>query len=177
VNVLINVFVIVIGYNGLNQKIVLNYYQVGKLLHHDSLEKKDIQDDLMDKDAAELPAIVPADTYREELYQKLCRLMDNEKPYLDPELTLEKLARKMEMPAYLLSQIINTLGQSNFFDFINHYRVNEVIQQIHENKNRTVTLISIAIDAGFNSKTSFNRAFKKKCLCTPKEYIKKCQIL
>lgn len=92
--------------------------------------------------------------------------------YLDPEITLFKLAEKIDMPANKLSQIINQNTNKNFFEFINSYRVNNVISQLHSGKHHNLTLLSIGLSAGFNSKTSFNRTFKKYTNLTPSEYIK-----
>ena len=97
--------------------------------------------------------------------------MKTEKPYLDGELSLIKLAGLMDIPTHHLSQIINEQLKMNFFEFINEYRVEEVKQKMMENKNGLYTILSLALDSGFNSKSSFNSVFKKITRQTPKEFM------
>jgi len=97
--------------------------------------------------------------------------MTNEKPYLDSELSLIKLAGLLYIPSHHLSQIINEQLGKNFFEFINEYRVEEVKLLMAKNKDRKYTLLSIAYDSGFNSKSTFNSIFKKYTGITPKQYM------
>ncbi|MCD4698335.1 MAG: AraC family transcriptional regulator [Bacteroidales bacterium] len=102
---------------------------------------------------------------------KVLEYMKSEKPYLDSELSLVKLAGLLNIPHHHLSQVINEQLEKNFFEFINEYRVEEVKQLMAKNKDRKFTLLSIAHDGGFNSKSSFNSIFKKYTNNTPKEYM------
>jgi AraC-like DNA-binding protein len=104
-----------------------------------------------------------------EWYQKLLKIMKDEKPYLDPKLGLAGLAKQLEISPNQLSQIINQEAQVNFHDFVNNYRVEEFIQRAHKNKN--FSLLALALDAGFNSKSSFNYIFKKQKGLAPSEYL------
>jgi AraC-like DNA-binding protein len=99
-------------------------------------------------------------------------LMNAEKPYRDPELSLSKLALHLNLSTNQLSQIINQYYQKNFYDFINSYRVEEVKQRIVNGDVKHTTLLGIALDAGFNSKATFNRFFKKYTGKTPSEFLK-----
>lgn len=92
---------------------------------------------------------------------KLEQFMQNQKPYLDPDLTLRELATKLKTNTTFLSGIINTHFEKNFNDFINEFRVMEFQKAIKELENKNLTLIAIAYDCGFNSKATFNRAVKK----------------
>ena len=103
---------------------------------------------------------------------KVLEFMKSEKPYLDSELSIVKLAGLLNIPHHHLSQVINEQLGKNFFEFINEYRVEEVKQLMAKNKDRKFTLLSIAHDGGFNSKSSFNSTFKKYTNNTPKEYMK-----
>lgn len=103
---------------------------------------------------------------------ELTELLDQKKPYLISELTLSQLAAMMTMNAGLLSKVINMGYNLNFNDFINGYRINEVLSRINDQQHKKVTLLGIALDSGFNSKATFNRAFKKQTGKTPVEYIK-----
>lgn len=70
----------------------------------------------------------------------------------------------------MLSRVINDGFEHNFFDFINYYRVAEFKQRMADPRHRNATLLSIAFEVGFNSKTAFNRAFKKITDQTPRTY-------
>lgn len=102
--------------------------------------------------------------------EQLLTYMDAERPHLDQELTLPKLAEALSIPAYHLSQVINSELQQNFFDFVNSYRVETVQEKIRQHADRQQTLLAIALDCGFNSKAAFNRAFKRMTGQTPSDY-------
>jgi len=102
----------------------------------------------------------------------LLKYMETNKPYLNSQLSISDLAKQLKIPSNHLSQIINEQIGKNFFEFINSYRVEEVKLQISGNKEKRFTLLAIAFDSGFNSKSSFNSIFKKQTGLTPKEYMK-----
>jgi len=102
--------------------------------------------------------------------QKLLDLMESEKPYLEPELSLADLARKLKIAPPLLSQVINTAFEKNFNDFINAYRVEDFKNRLGNADVRHLTLLGVAFDCGFNSKATFNRAFRKHTGQSPSEY-------
>lgn len=95
------------------------------------------------------------------------------KYYLDPKLTLKKLATQMELNINDLSQTINIGLGKTFNDFINELRVNEVKQKIHDAKYAHLNYLGIAMESGFNSKATFNRAFKKFTGVNPTTYLKR----
>ena len=105
------------------------------------------------------------------LKPQLQNLMATAKPYLDPELSLATLSKQMGIQPTVLSKLINDQFKQNFNDFINTYRVNEVINMIKKGSHHQQTLLGIAFDAGFNSKATFNRAFKKSTSLSPKDWI------
>ncbi|TAE14572.1 MAG: AraC family transcriptional regulator [Bacteroidetes bacterium] len=100
-------------------------------------------------------------------------LIIQENLYQDAELSLPQLAQKLHINIPLLSKIINKGFGLNFNDFINQYRIKAVITCLQAGKHKTHTLLGIAFECGFNSKTTFNRAFKKQTSLSPQEYIKK----
>lgn len=110
-----------------------------------------------------------------ELLQLLHSIMEEGKPYLQPELSLLGLAKLLGTNKSVLSRIINQYFQQNFNDFINQYRVSQVIKQLDKGKHLQLTLLGIAYDSGFNSKATFNRAFKKTTGFTPQEYLRNQQ--
>ncbi len=112
----------------------------------------------------------------EAIHQKLSELMQTERFYTNPELTLSDLAQKIEVHPNILSQVINSVEQKNFYDYINHMRIEEFKRLISLPENQKFTLLSLAFECGFNSKTSFNRNFKKATNLSPSEYLKQLNI-
>jgi AraC-like DNA-binding protein len=102
--------------------------------------------------------------------EKVEEYMKHRKPYTNPNLTIHELATGLKMPPHVLSKVINDGFGKNFFDFINHYRVEELKHRMDQPQYRNYTLLGLAFEVGFNSKTAFNRAFKKMTNQTPKEY-------
>lgn len=96
--------------------------------------------------------------------------MEQKQYYLDPDLTLTALAEKTETSQAYLSQVINQHFQKNFFDFVNHYRVEEFKRRISDHRHRHLSILGIALECGFNSKSSFNRIFKKLTGENPSSY-------
>ncbi len=114
---------------------------------------------------------IDLDSLREEV-EKIKKLLREEKPYLNPKLTLNELASMLDMPSSHLSHVINDVMQMNFNDLVNSYRVDYIIRLMNDPENRKLTLLSLAYEAGFNSKASFFRVFKKQTGQTPSEYHK-----
>ena len=102
---------------------------------------------------------------------KIETLIQGEKLYQNPELTLTDLAKKLETNASVISKTINQGFQMNFNDCINNYRIEAVKNSFANGEHKKSTLLGIAYDCGFNSKATFNRAFKKNTGTTPKEFI------
>lgn len=107
-----------------------------------------------------------------ELSEKLYNLMETDKPYLNPDLKLYDLAAKLETSTHNLSQILNQTINQNFYDFINYYRVEEFKKLIAEDSGQKYSILALAYEAGFASKTSFYTIFKKSTGITPSEYRK-----
>ena len=96
--------------------------------------------------------------------------MTSEKPYLEPDLSLTDLARRLHTNPVLLSQVINVGAGRNFNDFVNAYRVDEFKRQVRNPANSHLSFLGLALDCGFNSKATFNRAFRKSTGSSPKEF-------
>ncbi len=106
--------------------------------------------------------------YRSQLDQ----LMTEQQPYLDPNLTLRDLAEQLDLPPNHMSQLLNEGFQQNFSEFVNTYRLDTFKQLAADPNNRHMTILGLAFDSGFNSKTVFNTFFKKKMGETPSAYWK-----
>ena len=107
-------------------------------------------------------------------YSQLLSILENEKLYLNPELVLQDLADRMQSSSKVLSQVINQRSGLNFFDFINSYRCEE-LKSIMADADPKVTILEIMYQAGFNSKSSFNKEFKKLNGITPTEFRRSIQ--
>ncbi len=102
---------------------------------------------------------------------KIETLIQEEKLYQNPELTLTDLAKKLDTNVSVISRTINQGYQMNFNDCINNYRIEAVKKSFANGEHKKSTLLGIAYDCGFNSKATFNRAFKKTTGKTPREFI------
>lgn len=108
-----------------------------------------------------------------EVLPRLVRLMEEEKVFLDGNLSLRKLAERLMIHPNYLSQIINEQLGSSFNDFINKYRIQEAQRRLLDPKESRKTVLDIAYDTGFYSKSVFNNAFKKFTGQTPSQFKKK----
>jgi len=103
---------------------------------------------------------------------ELVVLLGTEKPFLNPQVSLSDLSEKLSVSTKQLSQVINQSFNKSFFDFINYYRIQEVQQIFKESKDDKLTVLEAMYQTGFNSKSSFNTAFKKETGVTPTEFRK-----
>lgn len=111
----------------------------------------------------------------DRLLARLKDFMENEKPYLIPGLTIGQLGRKMAASPRHLSQVINSLAGQNFMDFINAYRIGEAKRLLSATSRDGRSILEIAFEVGFNSKSVFNAAFKKHAGVPPRQLKKLSQ--
>ncbi|GAA4470925.1 hypothetical protein GCM10023189_60550 [Nibrella saemangeumensis] len=107
----------------------------------------------------------------QQLIDRLLRFMADEKPYLDPELTLSSLAKRLNLSRSELSQLINEGVGNNFYNFVNKYRVEQVKAFMNNPAMKHYNLLGLALEAGFKSKSTFNLIFKRFTGLTPSEYL------
>lgn len=142
-------FVFYLGYKGLTQPyLLINSQEINN-------KKKYSYSNLTKEEA-------------KQILNRLLQYIKSEKPFIDPNLTLKNLARKINIQQKYLSQIINEYMHQNFHDFINHYRIEFAAKMLREEKETSI--LDIAYDSGFNSKSSFNSEFKKNMNMTPSQY-------
>ena len=103
---------------------------------------------------------------------KLKKSMEDDKIYTEPTLTIKKLAEIVDVNPKLLSSILNSGLKKNFYDYVNEYRVEEAKRLLLLPENKKFTILSIAYDSGFNSKSTFNDTFKKFTEQTPSQFRK-----
>lgn len=106
---------------------------------------------------------------------RLLDCMQRDRPHLDPALTVEQLAERLAIPAWQVSKLINSVFRQNFFHFINSYRVEEAKRRLENPAWNDETMLRILHEAGFNSKSTFNDAFRRHTGTTPTEYRRRMQ--
>lgn len=97
-------------------------------------------------------------------------LMEKEKLYRNPYLTMPEVAKKLKLSTNTLSQVLNGYCGQTFYNFINTYRLEEVIAMMHDPKCDGKSILKLSIEAGFNTKSTFNNIFKKRTGLTPAEF-------
>jgi len=150
------IILLFLAYNTLKQKeiFLISEEELEKVLEEKSLEQKGKQKLLSDEEI-----IV--------LRDKLESLMKEKRPYLEGDLSLSKLAEFIEITPHHLSYLLNEGFNKNFFQYVNHYRVKEAKKLLLSEEYKHISIIGIAYDSGFNSKTAFNTVFKKETGLTP----------
>lgn len=153
-----SVYVIIIGYFGIRQ---------GRIFadnEHVQIEQGEKTDKKVE------PTFSEKKDYS-DIISKLTLLMELEQPYLDPELNLAKLSSLMKTRPELISEVLNSSLNQNFFDYINKYRIEEFKLKCLGKENKHLSVMGIAYDSGFNSKAAFYRAFNKFEGISPTAYI------
>jgi AraC-like DNA-binding protein len=127
--------------------------------------------DLISEEKKIGPLAVSEKEYDEELL-KLQEYMIVEKPFLNPSLTIQDISSDIKIPVRDLSLLINHKLEQHFYDFVNTYRIESAMRILKDATKSKVTVLEILYDVGFNSKSSFNTAFKKHTGFTPTDYRK-----
>ncbi|NQX40822.1 AraC-type DNA-binding protein [Pedobacter steynii] len=152
-------FIVFLGYFGIRQVGIISDETVEEEIVKTRYEKSTLTDEMAQKIHAELIAV-----------------MQTEQLYKAPDLSLNMLAKRLGVHPGLLSQVLNAEEQKSFYDYINEHRVNEFKVLVGLPENRNFTILAIAFDCGFNSKSSFNRNFKKITQLSPSAYVKQLQL-
>jgi len=167
----IPLFIAYIGYHGLKQQLI-----------SDSNTSND--NDIREQNSADVFAIKKQKPQAESAYKKsglqkedfeiifsaLENAMTNKQLFLEPSLSLKELSSKVEIPQHHITQTLNSFAEQSFYDYVNTYRVKYFIDKLKKGEAEKLSLLGIAFDCGFNSKSSFNRIFKKHTSCSPSEY-------
>jgi AraC-like DNA-binding protein len=101
---------------------------------------------------------------------RLQEAMQRRSLHLRSGLTLQELAEEAGISPHNVSEVINTIAGQNFYDFVNGYRVEEAKRRLRDPQYRNLTILAIATDSGFNSKSVFNAFFKERTGQTPSQY-------
>ncbi len=167
-NISASIFAVALGFMGLQQKIVFDPETPSPIADHIE-EVKDLR--TPEQSIKYLKTGLDFSAANQH-YETLLTQMQQGDLHLDPDLTLYKLASHMRITPNQLSQVINSNAKMNFFDFINRYRVQSFIDKFGDSVHSHKTILSLAYESGFNSKSAFNRSFKKVTGETPSAYRK-----
>ncbi|MEO8516808.1 MAG: helix-turn-helix domain-containing protein [Flavobacterium sp.] len=168
---LVTLFVVFLGYFGIKQVGIFTE----NTLTVKSVSIKNLSDDIYDKPVQTKTKYLNSNISEEalaEIHQKLTQIILVNKPYLNPDLTLTELANLINIHPNTLSQTINIKEANSFYDFINNKRVEEFKTLVIQPESQKFTMLSLAYECGFNSKTAFYRSFKKNTSQTPTMFLK-----
>lgn len=188
-NIGLTIMTFSVSYFGIRQKALFRSREIYRKVEEDEIEtpttKPAMVADIVDEPAAEAVPALEAEDEKEkykrsglkdedaEVYiEKLLAFMEKEKPYLDAEMTIQDLSAKINISKHHLTQILNNNLGKNFFTFVNEFRIEEVKRKLADPTFDHLTILGIAFDCGFNSKSSFNNIFKQYTGSTPSEYKK-----
>lgn len=168
--ILIPLFISYIGYHGLKQQVIIQVAQVDEdKIYSEIIAIHTPDKQLYDIDSSyKKSGLLNQDM--EKIFSSLELLMKTDKLYLESNLNLQDLAEKANFPQHHITQTLNSFAKQSFYDYINSYRVNEFIQKLKNGDTNNFSLLGIAFDCGFNSKSSFNRIFKNSTGQSPSEY-------
>ena len=153
---LITVFII--GWFGVKQRVVYDFSPVIAVANKTSYSRSGLSEETAD-----------------EIHDALLQYMSEKKPYLNGELKAADICEALNISNAHLSQVLSQKQGQNFFEFINEYRIEAVKEKMSDSKYRQYTLLGIALESGFNSKTTFNTLFKKYEGMTPSAYYRGIQ--
>jgi len=185
------VFVILLGYFGINQVGIftgigsseskedkIEYFKEAPLNHNQLLDTANsLLKEIEEQNKKKYHKSSLNDTTAKEIHTTLSKVMIERKLYTNPEISLAELAQELNVHPNNLSQVINTYEEKSFYDYINLMRVEEFKRVAILSENQKFSLMGLAYNCGFNSKTSFNRNFKNTTGLSPSEYLKKSNIL
>jgi len=162
---LFTLFIYLLGYFG---------YRQGNIFTHRAHQTDAIVRKSMSKTTSKISMIKEDGEKNENQDRKFVELLDEymqrEQPYLNSTLSLYQLAKLMGVSSHYLSHILNNRVRKNFYEFVNHYRIDEVKRRIASDQSSKYTILAIALDCGFNSKATFNRTFKNYTGYTPSQF-------
>jgi AraC-like DNA-binding protein len=111
-----------------------------------------------------------SDEQKQGYLSHIYNFMNAERPYLNAELTVQDLSKQLNISRHHLTEILNNDIGKNFFTFINEYRIEEVKKRLLDEKFEHLTIVAIAFESGFNSKSTFNSIFKQHTEMTPSQW-------
>jgi AraC-like DNA-binding protein len=167
VSIVFAVYVYAIGFVGLMKSEIFASPDVEKTMH----QITEIDTEEVTTAAKYEKSGLSGDT-AERIVAQLLEIMEKKKPYTDPLLTLSQLAEMIAVSPHNLSEVINSRLKKNFYDLINGYRIEQIKKDLSDPAKSQLKILSLAFDAGFNSKATFNTLFKENTGQTPSDFRK-----
>lgn len=175
-------FVVFIGYFGIRQVGILTlhpeYAAADELVVEPSLKELPVEEEIQSEPEIQRKKYGKSglsDAMATQLHQSLNALMHTQKLYTQSELTLAELSNHLQVHPNHLSQVINEQEGLNFYDYINTLRVEEFKSRLQQFDHEKFTLLALAFECGFNSKSTFNKYFRKVTNMTPTEYLEQVE--
>jgi len=168
------IFVFVAGYFGFKQSVIYKFSPQPETFHNIKLVRKEKsleespEKHIREKKKYEKSQLSPEQA--KDIVQKLNRFVLEEKAFTRSKLSLDEVASGIDVTSHTLSQLLSVFLKMNFFNYVNEHRVNFVKQMLIDSDFDKFSLMGIAEEAGFNSKSSFNRIFKNETGMTPSQY-------
>jgi len=162
VGITLSLMLIAFGFYGFRQTAIFSNIDL------QTISSIDLENDISEKAAYSKSGLTPERI--KNLANRLTENMETEKPFLDEDLNLSLLAEQSEISQPHLSQVINQHFQMNFYDFVNRYRVEEAKKKLSSSDFDHLSVLGIAFECGFKSKSSFNRYFKKYTGASPSAF-------
>lgn len=169
-NIATIIVIYTIGYMGIRQPIIFSSTKTSATTIPD-LPEKSIEDSNQQERKKYEKSALNADMSK-ALLEVLQHTMADEKPYLESQLTLNQLAERVGVSTNYLSQIINEQTGSHFFDYINQHRVEAAKMLLADPTQTRTSILTVAMEVGFNSKSAFYTAFRKHAGLTPSQFRK-----
>ena len=167
VSIVFAVYVYAMGFVGLMKSEIFASPDVEKTMHQ--ITEIDIDEE---KSVSKYEKSGLSGDAAERIVAQLLEIMEKKRPYTDSLLTLSQLAEMLAVSPHYLSEVINSRLQKNFYDLVNGYRIEQVKKDLSDPAKSHLKLLSLAFDAGFNSKATFNTLFKESTGQTPSDYRK-----
>jgi AraC-like DNA-binding protein len=164
---MIPVFIFYIGYYGIKQQAINNTFVNGLENNTPPIIQKTIKS----YENSYVKSGLMPESMR-EIHSQLLACMKNDELFLNPTLSLTELSETLKIPAHHITQTLNDYAKLNFCDFVNGFRVEAFKSKIDSGEAEKFSLLGIAFDCGFNSKSSFNRIFRNISGVSPSEYKK-----
>lgn len=165
--VIVLLFVNILGFRGIKHSTIFNQ----TVIPYNQPQKEEQNNPISKEKSYENYGLKQPDAI--SLSEQLKKYMETEKPYTNIDLNLKDLASALDTYPHYITQVLNTVFNQNFYDFVNTYRIEEAQKRLTDTQFKNLTILAIAYDCGFNSKSTFNRIFKQKTGLTPSEYQKK----
>jgi AraC-like DNA-binding protein len=168
---LTSLFVYATGYIGMFKTEIFLQSDISDNIHEaKNLAVESAQTEIMNKEDKKYQKSGLTEEKADEYLERLKLLMEKDLIYTNPDITLRNLSARLGTSTHNVSEVLNSRLNQNFFDFINRYRIRKVKEDLLDKNKDHLTLLGIAMEAGFNSKSGFNAIFKRYIGQTPSEY-------